>query len=358
MSRFVAVIMAGGGGTRLWPLSRQARPKQVLSLVGDRTMFEHAVDRIAPLFQPEEILVVTGKDQVDELLLQAPEMPQESFIIEPMGRGTAPAIGLGAIHIRHRDPQAVMAVLTADHFIRDVEQFRSAMTAAAAVAEQGHLVTLGITPSFPATGYGYIKQGEQLDTADGFKVFRTEQFTEKPSPETAFQMVQSGDYAWNSGMFVWRIDRIMEEIQSQMPELYDQLAQVEGVIGTPAYEPTLRRVWPEVSPQTIDYGVMEGAEDVVVIPVDIGWSDVGNWSSMRDILPAEEDGNVVVGEHIGIETRNGIFFGGHRLIATIGLEDVIVVDTENALLVCALDQEQQVRELVRQLKEAGRKDLV
>ena len=358
MSKFYAVIMAGGGGTRLWPLSRHARPKQVLSLVGDRTMFEHAVDRIAALFQPEDILVVTGEDQVDELMLQAPEMPHGSFIVEPMGRGTAPAIGLGAVHIRRRDPQAVMAVLTADHFIRDVEQFRSVMAAAAAVAERGHLVTLGINPSFPATGYGYIKQGEQLDTVDGFKVFRTEQFTEKPSPETAFQMVQSGEYSWNSGMFVWRIDRIMAEIQDQMPELYDHLAQVEAVIGTPAYEPTLRRIWPEVSPQTIDYGVMEGAEDVVAIPVDIGWSDVGNWSSMRDILPADENGNVVVGEHIEIDTRDSIVFGSHRLIATIGLENVIVVDTENALLVCTLDQQQQVRELVRQLKEAGRKDVV
>jgi mannose-1-phosphate guanylyltransferase len=355
---FYALIMAGGGGTRLWPLSRQARPKQALTLVGERTMFEHAVDRIASVFQPDQVYVVTGADQVEQLMLQALELPRENFIVEPMGRGTAPAIGLGAIHLRRRDPEAVMAVLTADHFIRDVAQFRRVLTAAARVAERGHLVTLGITPAFPSTGFGYIKQGEKLDEVDGFPVFRAERFTEKPSPETAFHMVESGQYSWNSGMFIWRVDRIMEELAEQMPDLYAQLAQIESVLGTPAYEPTLQRIWPEVTPQTIDYGVMEGAEDVVVIPVDIGWSDVGNWSSMREILPADEDGNVVVGEHLGLDTRNTILFGRDRLIATIGLEDMIIVDTDDAVLVCPREREQEVRELVRRLREMGRKDLL
>ncbi len=355
---FYALIMAGGGGTRLWPLSRQAKPKQALKLVGERTMFEHAVDRIAPVFQPDEVYVVTGADHVEELMLQAPELPRENFLVEPMGRGTAPAIGLGAIHLKRRDPEAVMAVLTADHFIRDVAQFRRVLTAAAQVAERGHLVTLGIAPSFPSTGFGYIKQGEKLDTVDGFPVFRAERFTEKPSAETAFMMVESGQYSWNSGMFIWRVDRILEEFARQMPDFYAQLAQVEAVLGTPAYESTLRRIWPEVTPQTIDYGVMEGAEDVVVIPVDIGWSDVGNWSSMRDILPADEAGNVVVGEHLGLDTRDTIVFGRGRLVATIGLRDMIVVDTDDALLICPIEREQEVREVVRRLREMGRSDLL
>jgi mannose-1-phosphate guanylyltransferase len=358
MSSYYALIMAGGGGTRLWPLSRRARPKQALTLVGERTMFEHAVDRIASLFQPEEIFVVTGEEHLESLLLQAPELPRANFLLEPVGQGTAPAIGLGAVHLRRRDPQAVMVVLTADHFIRDVERFRRVLTAAAQVAEKGHLVTLGITPSFPSTGFGYIQQGEQLYEVDGFAVFRALRFTEKPSPETAFQMVESGLYTWNSGMFIWRVDRIMEEFARQMPDLYDVLMQIDAVLGTPAYEPTLRRLWPELSPQSIDYGVMEGARDVVVIPVDIGWSDVGNWSSMREILPADADGNVVVGEHVGLDTRNTIVFGGHRLIATIGLEDMIIVDTDDALLICPLDREQDVREMVRQLREMGRKDVL
>lgn len=358
MSSCYALIMAGGGGTRLWPLSRRSRPKQALTLVGERTMFEHAVDRIASLFQPEEIFVVTGEEHLEPLLLQAPELPRQNFLLEPVGQGTAPAIGLGAIHLRRRDPQAVMVVLTADHFIRDVERFRQALTAAAQVAEKGHLVTLGITPSFPSTAFGYIQQGEQLYEVDGFAVFRALRFTEKPSPETAFQMVESGLYTWNSGMFLWRVDRIMDEFARQMPDLYDVLMQIDAVLGTPAYEPTLRRLWPELTPQSIDYGVMEGARDVVVIPVDIGWSDVGNWSSMREILPADVDGNVVVGEHVGLETRNSIVFGGRRLIATIGLQDIIIVDTDDALLICPVEREQDVREMVRQLRETGRKDIL
>ncbi len=355
---FHAFIMAGGGGTRLWPLSRRERPKQALTLIDERTMFQHAVDRIAPVFQPDEMWVVTGADQVQQLLLQAPELPSKNFIIEPMGRGTAPAIGLGAIHLRKKDPQAVMAVLTADHSIRDVACFRQVLTAAAQAAQEGHLVTLSITPSFPSTGYGYIKRGDSLRDVDGFTVYRAERFTEKPSPETAHRMVESGRYSWNSGMFIWRVERILDEFAQQMPELYDYLMQIEAVLGTPAYESTLRRIWPQVTPQTIDYGVMEGARDVAVIPVDIGWSDVGNWSSMWDILPADAQGNLVVGPHIGIDTHGSIIFGNQRLIATIGIKDMVIVDTQDAILVCPLEREQEVREMVKRLQELGRTDVL
>ncbi len=350
---FYALIMAGGVGTRLWPLSRRHRPKQSLKLVGGRTMFEHAVDRIAPIFQPEEILVVTGAEHVEALASQALELPEENFIIEPEGRGTAPAIGLGAIHLRQRDPEAVMVVLTADHFIADVKRFRQSLTVAARQAEAGHLVTLGIKPSSPSTGYGYIKQGALREEMDGFSVFDAERFTEKPSPETAFHMVESGEYSWNSGMFIWRVDRILDEFQRQMSGFYVHLAEVEATLGTPGYETTLRRVWPQVTKQTIDYGIMEGAEDVVVIPVDIGWSDVGSWASLADLLPADEQGNIIVGSHVGIATEDALIFSTEeeRLIATIGLEDVVIVNTEDALLICSKDQEQQVRALVRELEE-------
>ncbi len=349
---FYALIMAGGVGTRLWPLSRRDRPKQSLRLVGERTMFEHAVDRVAPLFQPERIFVVTGAEHVVTLEAQAPELSSESFIVEPEGRGTAPAIGLGAIHLRRQDPEAIMVVLTADHFISQAALFRQALTAAAQVAEEGHLVTLGIRPSSPSTGYGYIEQGERLDTVGGFPVFRAERFTEKPSLETALHMVESGEYSWNSGMFVWRVDRILQEFQHQMPEFYVQLAEVEATLGTPGYEATLNRVWPQVARQTIDYGVMEGAEDVTVIPVDIGWSDVGSWASLLELLPADEEGNTIVGPHVGIDTRDTLVFsrGGKRLVATIGLEGLVIVDTEDALLVCTKEREQEVRAMVRELE--------
>ena len=251
-----------------------------------------------------------------------------------------------------------MAVLTADHFITDVPQFRQVLTAAAQAAEEDHLVTLGIKPSSPSTGYGYIKQGESFGQVDGFEVFRAERFTEKPSAETAIHMVESGEYSWNSGMFIWRVDRIMGEFQRQMPEFYAQLVEVGATLGTPGYEPTLGRVWPQVTKQTIDYGVMEGAEDVAVIPADIGWSDVGSWASLLELLPADEDGNTIVGPHVGIDTRNTLVFNKDekRLVATVGVEGLIVVDTPNALLVCPKEREQEVREMVQLLRHEERNE--
>jgi mannose-1-phosphate guanylyltransferase len=353
---FYALIMAGGVGTRLWPLSRRNRPKQSLRLVGERTMFEHAVDRIAPLFQPEQIFVVTGAEHITSLAAQSPELPPENFIIEPEGRGTAPCIGLGTIHLRRQDPEAVIAVLTADHFISDAARFRQALAAAARVAEDGHLVTLGIKPLSPSTGFGYIKQKESLGVVEGFPVFRAERFTEKPSLETALHMVESGEYSWNSGMFIWRVDRILEEFQRQMPEFYVQLAEIEATLGTSGYEATLGRVWPQVDRQTIDYGVMEGAEDVAVIPVDIGWSDVGSWASIFELLQADEEGNIVVGPHVGIDTHDTLVLGGKRFIATIGLEGMVIVDTEDALLICPREREQEVRAIVRHLERENQRE--
>ena len=213
-----AVIMAGGSGTRLWPLSRQQRPKQALRLTGQRTLFQDAIDRIRPLIPPERVLVVTRREHAALLMDQAPELPPENFVIEPEGRGTAPAIGLAAIHLRRSDPQAIMAVLTADHHIVAVNDFLHALRAAAQVASEGYLVTLGIRPTAPSTGYGYIHHGVRLDIA-GLSAFRVKRFVEKPDLEQAGAMVDSGEYSWNSGMFVWRVDRILQEFGRHMPEL-------------------------------------------------------------------------------------------------------------------------------------------
>ncbi|NLF01899.1 MAG: mannose-1-phosphate guanyltransferase, partial [Anaerolineales bacterium] len=222
--------------------------------------------------------------------------------------------------------------------------------------QAGHLVTLGITPSAPATGYGYIEQGEPLATVDGFPVFRVDRFTEKPDLDTAIRMVESGRYSWNSGMFIWRVDRIMEEFERQMPGFARQLAQIDAALGGADAQATLERIWSQVSKQTIDYGVMEHARDVAVIPVDIGWSDVGSWTSVADLWPADSDGNVVNGPHIGVDTRDTLVFGGQRLIATIGVEGLIIVDTGDALLVCQRGREQEVREIVNRLKTEGRQE--
>jgi mannose-1-phosphate guanylyltransferase len=352
---YYAVIMAGGTGTRLWPLSRQSYPKQALKLVDDKTMFQHAVERIRSVFPLERVFVVTRAQHVRVLMGQVPELSAGNFILEPEGRGTAPAIGLAAIHLKDRDPNAAMAVLTADHFIADTEEFCQVLGAAESVATDGSLVTLGIQPSSASTGFGYIQQGSALGERSGFEFFAVQRFAEKPDPTSASQMVKSGNYSWNSGMFVWRADRILEEFRRQMPEFYVQLAEVEAVLGTPEYEPTLKRVWPRVAKQTIDYGVMEGAENVAVIPIDIGWSDVGSWANLPELLPSDEAGNVAVGQHVEIDTRDTLVFAGNgnRLVATIGVEGLVIVDTEDALLICAKGREQDVRAVVKRLEEMG-----
>jgi len=351
---YYAVIMAGGSGTRLWPLSRTNTPKQALKLVGERTMFQHAVDRLTPLFAPEQIMVVTKADHIKVLASQTSDLPIENFLVEPEGRGTAPAIGLAALHLRKRDPEAVMAVLTADHFIADTEGFRKILAAAEQVAQKGHLVTLGIKPTAPSSAFGYVQQAESLGTEAGVPFFRMKRFVEKPNQTEAARMLATGEYSWNSGMFIWRVDRIMAEFERQMPKFYGQLAELEPSLGTPDYPAKISQIWPQVGEQTIDYGVMEGAQDVTVIPIEIGWADVGSWTSLFDLLPVDAVGNILQGAHVAIDTKNTLVMGGEkRLIATIGIENLVIVDTEDALLICTREREQDVRAVVKQLKQAG-----
>jgi mannose-1-phosphate guanylyltransferase len=353
---FYALIMAGGTGTRLWPLSREQRPKQVLPLIGDRTMFQIAVERLAPLFTPDRIFVVAGRDQINLLHAQESGIPAENFIVEPLGRGTAPAIALGAIHLRRRDPNAVMAVLTADHYIADEASFRKVLSIAARVAERGLLVTLGVTPDYPATGYGYVERDDVIiDNVDGVLAYAVVAFREKPDAAAAERFLADGRHSWNSGMFIWRVDRFLVELSRTMPEFFAQLAEVDQALGTPQESETLAAVWPRVASQTVDYGVMEQARDVAVIPIDIGWSDVGSWASLLDILPGDADGNVAVhAEHLSLDSRNVLVHGSARLVATIGLEGVIVVDTDDVLLVCTKDRAESVRQIVDKLKKDGR----
>jgi len=285
---------------------------------------------------------------------QAPSLPSENFIIEPEARGTAPAIGLGALHIQQRDPQAVMAVLTADHFIAKPEIFRQALTAAVEAAQSGFLVTMGIQPSYPATGYGYIKRQGLLKPYGAFTAFHVDRFVEKPDLPTAIEMLASGEYSWNSGMFIWQVERIFEEFKRQMPVFYEQMQQIKSLLGTPAYAEAIHTLWSNVQKQTIDYGIMEGAQQRIVFPVDIGWADVGSWKSLIDLLPVDENGNIFSSQNIAIDTHNTFTFGEKRLIATIGIHDLIIVDTEDALLICDRDREQEVREIVRMLSEQGK----
>ena len=351
---YFALIMAGGSGTRLWPLSRQARPKQALRLMGDRTMFQLAVERLDPLFPPDRILVVTAAEQVGTLLQQAPQLPGGNFIVEPLQRGTASAIGLAALYLRRRDPDATMAALTSDHYIADRELFQRVLSAAQQVAQQGHLVTLGIQPTFPSTGYGYIERGELLMEMDRLTAYRVSAFREKPDVNTAEAFMADGLHTWNSGMFVWRVDRILDEMQKQMPRFYEQLMQIDAAMGADRESWVLSYVWPRVAAQTIDYGIMECAEDVAVIPANIGWSDIGSWATLLDILPSDQDGNVVIyADHMAVDTKQTLVYGNNRLVATLGVANLVVVDTDDVLLICSRDRAQDVKKIVEKLRTNG-----
>ncbi len=357
---YYAVIMAGGSGSRLWPLSRRSRPKQSLSIAGNRSMFQRAVDRLNGLFPYERILVVTVADQVDLLQKAYPEIPTQNYILEPMPRGTASVVGLAAIAIRSFDPQATMAILTADHLIANETHLRDLLRTAHDVAQDDFLVTLGITPSYPATGYGYIQKGEFLGEYRGLEVFRVKRFKEKPNRELAEELVSDGDHVWNSGMFIWRIDTVMAEIERQMPDLYKKLSTVSEQWGTDERTETLDAVWPTIHPETIDYGIMENARKVAVVPSHgLGWDDIGSWESLFEVLESDESGNIVMrGEHASFDTQGTLICedSADRMIVTVGVEDLIIIDSGNAVLVCDRKQAQRVRDVVNYLKENGRDD--
>jgi mannose-1-phosphate guanylyltransferase len=351
-----AVIMAGGAGTRLWPLSRRSQPKQALRLIGERTMFQHAVDRLDPLVPMGHVLVVASAAIADVLRPQVPALPVENFILEPSGRDSAPAAGLAAIRLLRQDPDAIMMMVTADHYIVDAEQFRSVLAAAAEAAAGGTIVTLGIRPTYPATGYGYVASGEAETIIDGFRVYRSAGFTEKPDRATAIRFIEDGRHSWNSGMFIWRADRLMAEFRAQLPDLYDSLIRIAAHFGTPEEEEVLRAEWEGIRRVSIDYGIMEHARDVAVIPAELGWSDIGSWASLLDILEGDEDGNVIQAAGVALDTHRTLIrseSGQGRLIAAIGLEDMIVVDTPDVLLICPRSRAEQVREIVKRLEAAG-----
>jgi mannose-1-phosphate guanylyltransferase len=258
--------------------------------------------------------------------------------------------------LKRKDPEAVMACLPADHNITQPEKFRQALLVAEQVAQQGHLVTLGIKPDNPHTGYGYIEVGETLMDIGEHTVYRVRRFTEKPDELMAKRFVEGGRHFWNSGMFIWKASVILDEIEKQLPHLHGRLTEIERVLGTEEEREVLELTWSLVESETIDFGVMEKAKDVVVIPVEIGWSDVGSWASLIELLPCDGEGNVVVGRHVGVDTRSSLIYSPRRLVTTVGVENLIVVDTEDAILICSADRAQEVKALVERLDEDGWQD--
>ncbi len=350
-----AVIMAGGGGTRLWPVSRKNRPKQLLPLLGQETLFQSTVARLIDLFPPERILVVTVKEQASEMRAQVASIPEENYLIEPAPRGTASVVGLAAAVLKQRDPEAVMAILPSDHFIRNRDLFHYLLRAAFKVAEHNYLVTLGITPLHPSSAYGYIQQGELLSTEFKYPVYKVKRFKEKPDEETAQGFLRSGDHSWNSGMFIWRADMILAEIGKQMPALFAALERIMAAWNTSNRDETLKSNWMDLKSETVDYAVMEKAENVAILPASgLGWNDVGSWDTLFDVLFPDINGNVSTTlQHLAMETHNTLVYGNNheRLIVTIGLDDTVIVDTDDALLVCKADQAQKVREVVEHLQK-------
>lgn len=355
MEHTYAVIMAGGGGTRLWPVSRKERPKQLLPLLGKETLFQSTVARLETLFPPERILVVTVAEQAREMRKQVPSIPEENYLIEPAPRGTASVVALAAAVVKKRDPQALMAIQTSDHFIRNVDLFRYLISTAFDVADKGYLVTLGITPTFPSTGYGYIQQGEPLIGDYKYPVYEVKRFKEKPDEATAQQLLRGGDHSWNSGMFVWHVDTILAEVERQMPELFKAVTRISSAWDAPNRKEIIEEVWHGLKSQTVDYGIMEKAEKVAVLPAGgLGWSDVGSWDSLFEVLLPDMNGNVSTNaQHLGLDTHNTLVYCGddQRLVVTIGLDDIVIVDAGDVLMICKVDQSQKVRDVVAHLKK-------
>lgn len=352
MEQLHAVIVAGGSGTRLWPLSTPSYPKQFLPLPNGRSMIQETLARLQPLVEPEQAWIVTGRAFGHLVREHMAAIPEQHLLEEPMGRNTAPAIAWAAAVIARQDPQAIMAVFSADHVITDVEAFQDAVKLGYQVAQEGHLVTWGIKPNAPETGYGYIRFSSELAAGHGHQAFRAERFVEKPDLATAQSYLRDGHYVWNSGMFIWRVDVILAEMRRHLPEVMRKIDRIVDAMDTPQERSVLGEVWPTLTSISIDYGILERASDIAVIPVDIGWNDVGNWEQYGALFKADAQGVRGVGHHQGLGSQNLIVYNNtERQIFTIGLEDVIVVEMDQMTVICRKDQVQRVKELA----EAQRK---
>ena len=355
-----AVIMAGGSGTRFWPVSRRNTPKHMLTIVSEKPLITECVDRFRGSIPPERILVVTTADQVDAMRDILHEIPTDNMIAEPMGRDTAACIGYAAAIIRHRDPEAVMAVLPSDHVISPAKRLIESLAAAEeTVLERDGLVTFGIRPSWPHTGMGYIHRGEPLETINGFKVFRLRRFREKPNLELAQQFIDTGEYYWNSGIFVWKVATILGQIEKHMPEHHELLSNIAAALGTQDEQKVVEENDPKFQRISIDFGVMEMSREVFVVEADYEWDDVGSWVSIPKHHPMDLHGNTVLADFEGVNASDCIIVGerGH-LVTAVGVQKLVIVHTPDATLVCDRDAAGDVKKLVEHLQKIGHTDVL
>ena len=343
-----AVIMAGGVGSRFWPSSKERTPKQLLKIFGEKTMIQDTIERLEGIVEFENIFIVTNKVQKPEILKLLPDLPSENIIEEPFGRNTAACIGLSAVILKSKSPDAVMITLPADHLIRDINSFQKTIKDAVDFAyESKGLVTIGITPTRPETGYGYIQIDEREVKKNIYKVYT---FAEKPNYATAVRFLESGDFSWNSGMFIWRVDTILEEMRIHLPDLYEGLVKIEKDIYSPDFEKTLVNVYGQLRNISIDYGIMEKTNRVYLTKGNFIWSDVGSWEEVYQLSDKDDDGNAVKGNAFTDMTIDTLIYSPNKFTAAIGVENLIIVNTDDAVLVCRRDHSQEVRKVVDHLK--------
>jgi mannose-1-phosphate guanylyltransferase len=354
MEKYI-LIMAGGVGSRFWPRSRKNLPKQLLNIFGQQTMIQETVDRIRDLVPPENILIITNKVQKALVEEQLSFIPKENIVAEPVGRNTAPCVGLAAQIICKKSKDAVFVTLPADHLIKNRKKFTDSLNKAIDFANKSKgLITFGITPNRPDTGYGYINF-EKSEVEDNIhKVIR---FVEKPDADTAKKYIESGDYSWNSGMFVWRTDVILDEITSHLPELSKGLNELDKSIGTKEFDSSLEVFFNSIKGISVDYGIMEKSDKVFMIEGDFDWSDVGSWETVYEMSEKDENYNAIVGDVHTKKTKSSYIFSPHKFTSVIGVDNVVVIDTPDALLVCNRDNVQDVRDTVEFLKE-NKKELL
>jgi len=358
--RLYALILSGGAGTRLWPRSRRAKPKQFLDLVGERTLLQDTVDRIAEIVPTERTFAVAPPEHRALIHEQLPELRADHVVIEPYPRGNAAAIALAMAALYAFDPEAVVAVLPSDHVVEKRAQFRNVLLAATAAADRGDLVTLGIEPERADTGFGYIEAGERLDLATPLPVHRVKRFIEKPKREAAEKMVAAGGHFWNAGMFVWRVEDVIAAYRAHLPATANAITALSEAVGSPRYESVLSEVWEETDRTTIDYGLMEKAERVAVVPADIGWHDVGSWARLAAIVQGGPDAttNWSSDGHVAVGADANYAWAPGKTVAFVGVEGLVVVDTPDALLIAQKGRSEEVKEVVDRLRRGEREDLL